>query len=691
LKTVAIIQARYDSSRLPGKVLMEIGDQPALFWITRAARSVPAVDQVVVATSDHSAEDPIVSWCESNGVDFYRGDKNDVLGRIADAALAYEADVVMRLTADCPFLDPHVCDQIVYALTSLDLDFASNAHPSTWPDGLDCEVMTRAALERAAADADLPSHREHVTPFIRANQSVFRQTLVRCPIHGLAGERWTLDTEQDREFLDAVAAHLPDNRPPAFTEVLSILDDHPDYRKINAERSSQALLKNVSADSRASDLGQRSYGKSAALLKRAEQSIPLGTQTFSKSKLIFPPNRSPLFLSHGLGGQVWDVDGNSYVDYICGLLPVLLGYCDPDVDAAVVDQLSRGISFSLATELEAQLAERLLRIVPCAEKVRFGKNGSDATSAAIRLARAFTGRERVAVCGYHGWQDWYIGSTIRHKGVPGAVRALTSVFSYGDLDALEVVLSEHPDEFAAVMMEPATFDAPTPGYLEGVRDIAHSQGALLIFDEVIAGFRFALGGAQELFGVTPDLAAFGKGLGNGMPISAVVGRADVMHEMEEIFYSGTFGGEALSLAAAIATIDKLERENVIESLWSYGQALNDQIGQRIERNGLSDVLRLAGFAPWQHLAITPSTNADIFAIRTFLMRRLLDHGVLMTSTFNICYAHNDVTMELTLNAFDEALSSLARALKKDNFEEQLDCKKIEPIFAVRPVVQGELS
>jgi len=686
MKTVAIIQARFDSSRLPGKVLAHIGGRPALFWITRAARSVPAVDQVVVATSDQSAEDPIVSWCKSNSVECHRGDKDDVLGRITGAALACEADVIMRLTADCPFLDPNVCDQIVYALTSQNLDFASNAHPSTWPDGLDCEVMTRAALEQAAADADLPSYREHVTPYIRANQSLFSQSLVRCPIPGLAAERWTLDTKKDLEFLDAVASHLPDDRPPVFTEVLSILDAHSHYREINAQRSSQALLKNVSADTHASSFGRHDYVKSAELLARAEQSIPLGSQTFSKSKLIFPAGRSPLFLSHGLGGQVWDVDGNAYVDYICGLLPILLGYCDPDVDAAIIQQLARGISFSLSTELEMQLAERLLRIVPCAEKVRFGKNGSDATSAAIRLARAFTGRDRVAVCGYHGWQDWYIGSTTRHKGVPGAVRSLTSVFSYGNLDALDVVLSEHPDEFAAVMMEPATFDAPPPGYLEGVRDIAHSHGALLIFDEVIAGFRFALGGAQELFGVTPDLAAFGKGMGNGMPISAVVGRSDVMQEMEEVFYSGTFGGEALSLAAAIATIDKLEREDVIPSLWSYGQALGDQIVKRIEGNGLDDVLRLIGLAPWQQLAITPTTNADAFAIRTFLMRCLLDHGVLMSSTFNVCHAHNDVTMELTLTAFDEAFCSLALALKKDNFDEQLDCKKIEPIFAIRPAV-----
>jgi glutamate-1-semialdehyde 2,1-aminomutase len=684
MKTVAIIQARYDSSRLPGKALLPIAGRPALAWTVAAAHAVPGANAVVVATSCESGDDPIARWCEEHAVDCYRGSKHDVLSRMAEAGARAGADIVMRLTADCPFLDPQICCQVLYLLKKRDLDFASNAHPSTWPDGLDCEVITRGALERAVAEAKLPSHREHVTPYLRANQTIFRQLILRCPISGLNEERWTLDTPEDLVFLDKVAMHLPSTRPPYYVEVLNVLNEHPDYRRtLDAVVRERATFRNLEPDLASKEYGQRKYTRSAAMLKRAEKTIPLGTQTFSKSKLLFPPGKAPLFLTHGIGGRVWDVDGNAFVDYISALLPNVLGYCDPDVDAAITEQLSRGISFSLATELEAELAERLVRLIPCAEMVRFGKNGSDATTGAIRLARAFTGRDLVAVCGYHGWQDWYIGSTTRYKGVPGAVRALTHTFPYGDLAAAEAVLSRHADKFAAIMLEPCSFAPPPPGYLAGLKELAHRHGALLIFDEVITGFRLSLGGAQSYFSVTPDLAAFGKAMGNGAPVSAIVGRADVMREMEQVFYSGTFGGEALSLTAAIATIDKMERINAIDAMADHGRRLRDEITALIENARLASLLKVTGFPQWQQLAIAESAGIDPLAARTFIMRQLHDHGVLMSANLNICYAHNEMTLALTLPAFERALNRLADAIETSDLESQLDCKKLQPVFAVR--------
>ena len=300
----------------------------------------------------------------------------------------------------------------------------------------------------------------------------------------------------------------------------------------------------------------RSFEKSQAMLARAEKVIPLGSQTFSKSRTQYPYGVSPYFITRGQGSRVWDMDGNEYIDFVSSLASITLGYQDPDVTSAVRRQLDEsGVIFSLPHPLETEVAELICEMVPCAERVRFGKNGSDATSGAIRVARAFTGRDRVAVCGYHGWQDWYIGSTARHRGVPQATRDLTHAFNYNDLESLNTQLKAHSGEFAAVIMEPMNVVEPHPGFLEGVKALAHKHGALLVFDETITGFRYANGGAQALFGVTPDLATFGKGLANGYPVSAVAGRADVMKQMEEIFFSFTFGGEALSLAAAKATLE----------------------------------------------------------------------------------------------------------------------------------------
>lgn len=287
------------------------------------------------------------------------------------------------------------------------------------------------------------------------------------------------------------------------------------------------------------------YQQSEALLERALRTIPLGSQTFSKSRTQYPFGVSPYFIERGRGSHVWDVDGNEYVDMISGLCALTLGYCDPDVDAAVKAQLEDGIIFSLPHRLEMEVAEQLVSMVPCAEMVRFGKNGSDATAGAVRVARAFTGRDHVAVCGYHGWQDWYIGTTARNRGVPQATRDLSHTWAYNNIESLDAIFKAHPGQVAAVILEPMNVVEPAPGFLQAVKELTHKHGALLVFDETITGFRYANGGAQQLFGVTPDLATFGKGLANGYPVSAVAGRADVMQLMEEIFFSFTFGGETL--------------------------------------------------------------------------------------------------------------------------------------------------
>jgi glutamate-1-semialdehyde aminotransferase len=380
---------------------------------------------------------------------------------------------------------------------------------------------------------------------------------------------------------------------------------------------------------------------------------------------------------------VWDVDGNEYVDLVNGLLPNVLGYDDPDVTHAVTEQLGRGVTLSLATELEVILAEKLVSLIPCAEMVRFGKNGSDATAGAIRVARAFTGRDRVAVCGYHGWQDWYIGSTQRSKGVPKAVRDLTHAFTYNDLPALDALLSEHSGEFAAVMMEPMNFVDPNSGYLLGVKELAHRHGALFILDEIITGFRYHLGGAQTMLGVTPDLATFGKSMGNGFPISAVVGRADIMREMENIFFSFTFGGESVSLAASIAVIEKMEREPVIETLWRTGQQLIDSTNALIAEFNLGQTVRVVGKPCWSLLQFADTGKHTSWQLKTLFLQEVLSLGVLTGGAHNICYAHTVADIRQVEAAYRIAFSKLRAVIQGSPLDSHLRCPEIQPIFKVR--------
>jgi glutamate-1-semialdehyde 2,1-aminomutase len=425
------------------------------------------------------------------------------------------------------------------------------------------------------------------------------------------------------------------------------------------------------------------YAKSAEMFERASKTVPMASQTFSKSYVSYPEGEAPLFLARASGSRVWDVDGNEYVDFVNGLLPVVLGHTDPDVTAAVVDQLGKGVSFSLATPLEAEVAELLVEMIPCAEKVRFGKNGSDATAAAVRVARAFTGRDRVAVCGYHGWQDWYIGSTARHKGVPDAVRALTHAFPYNDLAALERLLAEHPDEFACVMMEPMNAVEPAEGYLEAAKQTAHAHGAVFVLDEIITGFRYARGGAQELFGVIPDLACFGKGLANGFPLSALVGRSDVMREMEDIFFSFTAGGEAVSLAAAKATLEKIRREPVIETLWRQGTRIIEGVRERASRHGLADTIAVNGKAPWSLIAFAETNGVTPWQMKTLFMQEMLARGILIQGGHNMSYAHSDEDVDELLAAYDEVLPIVADAVHHGALAQHLRAPAMQPLFRVR--------
>lgn len=425
------------------------------------------------------------------------------------------------------------------------------------------------------------------------------------------------------------------------------------------------------------------YAKSEAQLARARKVIPLGAQTFSKSITQYPLGVSPYFAARARGSRVWDVDGNEYTDYINALAAITLGHADPDVNEAVARQLADGTVFTLSHTLESDVAERICAMVPCAEMVRFGKNGSDATAGAIRIARAFTGRDHVLMCGYHGWLDWSIGTTARNKGVPAATRALTHTFPYNDLAALEAKLLSLKGQVAAIILEPMNVAEPLPGYLAGVKALAEREGAVLVFDETITGFRFADGGAQELFGVTPHLATFGKGLANGFPLSAVAGRRDIMMEMEEVFFSFTMGGECLSLAAARACLDKMRRERVTAHLARLGTRLKAGVAERIARYDAAHIFSVSGHPSWTFLNFSDANGVSAFETKTLFMQEMFERGILAFGTHNLSFAHDDADIDALLAVYDAVLPLLAAAVNERRVRQLLKCAPLEPLFKVR--------
>ena len=381
----------------------------------------------------------------------------------------------------------------------------------------------------------------------------------------------------------------------------------------------------------------------------------LERETFSKSHIQFPEGHSPLYASYGDGGYIFDVDGNRYVDLVGALYPVILGYGDPDVNEAIRRQLDNGISFSLATELESELSELLCKHIPCAEMVKLGKSGTDVTTAAVRLARAYTGRDHVLVGGYHGWADWSIACTNRHNGIPAEIGGLSHRL---DLKIGDVTVS--PKVIAAIIVEPNG----EPENLAKLRAFCTKHGIVLIFDEIITGFRYDLGGAQKLYGVTPDLACFGKAMANGMPISALVGRHNIMEKMNspDLFFSGTMFGETLSISAAISTINKIEKEDVIGHITKLGIRLEREILKLIHEYDLSNEIKLNGWYTNQKIEFCTTDRANKNHLRAMFMINMIQNGVLIINSNALSYAHKEPELKRIVTAYHDTLNDIREAI-----------------------------
>jgi glutamate-1-semialdehyde aminotransferase len=403
----------------------------------------------------------------------------------------------------------------------------------------------------------------------------------------------------------------------------------------------------------------RNLAESERLLAVAAGLVPAWTQTLSKNPTQWMRGVAPAYVARAKGAHVWDVDGNRYIDYPMALGPIILGHAHPAVNAAVTRQLEDGVAFTLPHPIELDVAQVIVERVPGIEMVRFGKTGSDATSAAVRLARAITGREHVIAGGYHGWHDWFIGSTSRQAGVPRAVIELIDTFAFNDLASLDAALAGQAGDTAAVILEPAAASEPEPGFLQGVVDRAHAAGALVIFDEIVTGFRLGPGGAQERYGVTADLVTFGKALANGLPLSAITGRAELMRVLEDVFFSGTHGGEALSLAAARATLDVLDA-GAYARLARTGERLREGIQGAIDSAGVGDFVRITGPAERTqvHVAEPPDGAGELLA-KSLVQQELVKRGVLFNGANLISLAHSDDDVDETVAAYGVALTRLA--------------------------------
>ncbi len=409
---------------------------------------------------------------------------------------------------------------------------------------------------------------------------------------------------------------------------------------------------------------------------RAAGLIPACTQTLAKGPGQYVKGVAPKFLQRGKGSHVWDVDGNEYIDYNMGIGPLSLGYCYGPVDDAIRAQLQDGITFSMMHPLEVEVAELIRETVPSVEMVRYSKTGCDVTSAAVRLSRAFTGRSKVLCCGYHGWHDWYIAVTDRSRGIPAPVRDLSFTISYNDLASAVDSLDE---DTACVILEPAVFEAPRDNFLHKLKDLCRQNGSLLIFDEMWTGFRLAAGGAQEYFGVQADLVCYSKAVANGMPLSILAGRRDVMELLDrEVFFFTTFGGEALSLAAAKATIREIREKRVPDYLARQGRKLKEGYNALARELGMP-YTACTGFE-CRTLVTFDQAAGNPLEMKSFVQQELFKRGVLWGGFHTVSFSHTDDDIAHTLAAYREVLPLLRAAVEAKNVRGALRGEAVEPVF-----------
>lgn len=631
MKIVAIVQARMGSTRLPNKVMLPICGTPMIVILLKRLALAKRLDQIVLATSVEPCNLPMVTSVRESGFTVFQGSEHDVLDRYFQAAQHVEADVVVRITGDCPLIDPVIVDEVIELYLNRQVDYATNTNPPSYPDGLDVEAFSFISLKKAWKDAQEAFHREHVTPFLLESH-LFSHANLTCSSNHSA-ERWTVDEPEDLVVIQKVIEHFHPRLDFSWLEVLSLSQRNPEWFAANRH-----LIRNEGA----------SVGSGQKLWKRAKRVIPGGNMLLSKRAEMFLPEQWPAYFRKAKGCKVWDLDGNEYVDMsIMGIGTNILGYGHPEVDDAVHRTVDDGNMSTLNCPEEVYLAERLVELHPWADMARFARSGGEANAIAIRIARAASGKAKVAFCGYHGWHDWYLAANLgdgknlaghllpglEPNGVPASLRDTIFPFNYNRFDELENLVNT--EDIGVIKMEVSRNEGPENGFLEKVRELASRKGIVLIFDECTSGFRQTFGGLHKLYGVEPDMAMFGKALGNGYAITATIGRREVMEAAQTSFISSTFWTERIGPTAGLKTLAIMERLRSWETISATGNEIKSRWQQLAERFNLQIDLwglpALAGFT---------IKSPQSLAYKTLITQEMLRRGYLASDCVYACIAHS---------------------------------------------------
>jgi glutamate-1-semialdehyde 2,1-aminomutase len=660
---LAIVQARMGSTRLPGKVLKEINGKPLIEILLQRLSRSKKIDKIILATAENKENDILTETVEKLGLDVFRGSEEDVLERYYQAARRYSPEAVVRITGDCPLIDPIIVDKAINTFFDKKVQYLNNVTPPTYPDGMDVEVFSYQILEHAWENAKTLQEKEHVTPFIRNNNDIKKEFLVND--HDWGNERLTIDEPKDFEVVSSVIEYFWPSLDFSLQDIMKLKKKNPEIFLAN---------KTIGRDE-----GSK-IGSGQKLWARAKHIIPGGNMLLSKRAEMFLPDQWPAYFSKAKGCKVWDMDGNKYTDMsIMGIGTNILGYGHPEVDEAVQKVVEQGNMSTFNCPEEVYLAERLIELHPWADMVRLARTGGEANAISIRIARTATGKNKIAFCGYHGWHDWYLSANLgddstldghllpglKPKGVPSNLEGTMLPFKYNKIEELEAIVANH--DIGVIKMEVSRNIEPKDGFLECVRKIATDNNIVLIFDECTSGFRETFGGLHKKYGVDPDMALFSKALGNGYAISAVIGIQEVMEATQSTFISSTFWTERIGPVAGLKTLEVMERENSWEQITATGkdigkrwQALAEKFDLPIDIGGIPALINFN----------IPVDNW--LKYKTLITQEMLKKGILAANAVYVCTEHTQQVIDNYFERLDPIFSIIAGCESGMNVDEILD-------------------
>ena len=659
----AIVQARIGSTRFPGKVISDINGKSMLEILVERLKLCRQLDEIIIATTNDEEDNVIIELCEKLNLKVIRGSKQDVLSRYVNALSSSECDSIVRITADCPLIDPVVIDKVIDAFKQDSFDYVSNINPPTYPDGMDVEIFTRSALLLANKECILLNQREHVTPWIRENKQ-FRKKNIENSIN-LSQMRLTVDYEEDLELIKSILRYFDYRIDISIDEIIKLKEIKPELFLVNKSfKRNEGSNKND---------GQKLWG-------RAKKVIPGGNMLLSKRAELFLPEVWPTYFSKSKGCKVWDLNNIEYLDM--SLMSVgtnILGYSNQEVDKEIKKVINLGNMSTLNCPEEVFLAEKLIKMHPWADMVRFARTGGEANAISVRIARAATGRDKIAICGYHGWHDWYLATNLKSdtkldehllpglepNGVPNSLQGTVISFSYNDLDQIKKIVEEN--DLAAIKMEVERNSPPNEGYLEGIRELCDKKGIVLIFDECTSGFRETFGGLHLKYKINPDIAIFGKALGNGYAITSVIGKSHVMEAAQKTFISSTFWTERIGPSAALKTLEIMKREESWKKITTLGKYLRKGWLEIAEKNNLK--IKIMGIPALSSFKFCSKFNLEY---KTLITQEMLSYGYLASNTCYLSLAHDTKIIDSYLNRMNTIFKKIKQCEENQNVKEYLN-------------------